>query len=52
MDDKFLECPKDPAMQYFKNVCETIFRKNGLRIWCQKCHYFESSTQKEEITTK
>ena len=52
MAEQFIECPKDPSMKYLKNVCENIFRRNGFRIWCQKCRHFESSGAKQKITTK
>jgi len=52
MAEQFLECPKDPKMKYLRTVCENIFRRNGIRVWCRQCHYFEPSPSKSKINAK
>ena len=43
MAEELIVCPKDPKMMYLKKVCETVFRKDGFRPWCQKCRYFQTA---------
>lgn len=45
MGKSFITCPKDPEMQYDRDVCKEIFRKGDIRNWCQQCEAFED--QKE-----
>ena len=48
MTDQWVQCPKDPRMQYRREVCENIFRKGSYRLWCKDCEKFHPV----EITEK
>ena len=37
----FIKCPKDPKMQYYREVCKEIFRKGNMRNWCKACEVFK-----------
>lgn len=41
MQDEFVKCPRDPRMEYLRDICENVFRKDTFRTWCQKCQKFE-----------
>jgi len=45
MVQSFVKCPKDPEMQYDRDVCQEIFRKGDIRNWCKQCEVFQD--QKE-----
>jgi hypothetical protein len=42
MAEQLVQCPKDPRMEYRREVCENIFRKGKYRSWCQDCEKFRS----------
>ena len=41
MRKTFVACPKDPKLQYYREVCTEIFRKGDLRKWCKNCVVFQ-----------
>ncbi len=41
MGKSFIKCPKDPKMQYYREVCKEIFRKGNMRNWCKACEVFK-----------
>lgn len=41
MSQSFIKCPKDPKMQYYREVCTEIFRKGNMRSWCKNCDAFQ-----------
>lgn len=41
MGKSVIKCPKDPQMQYYREVCEKIFRKGNIRNWCKHCEIFQ-----------
>ena len=41
MAEQFIRCPKDSQIEYRREVCENIFRKNDFRIWCRECQNFQ-----------
>ena len=41
MGKSFIKCPKDPEMQYYREVCKEIFRKGNTRNWCKQCEVFQ-----------
>jgi len=42
MGKSFIKCPKDPKMQYYREVCKEIFRKGNMRRnWCKACEVFK-----------
>ena len=41
MSKAFIQCPKDPKMEYYREVCTEIFRKKNLRSWCKSCEMFQ-----------
>lgn len=40
MEKELVRCPKDPDIKYYREACETIFRKNNIRVWCKDCKIF------------
>jgi hypothetical protein len=36
-----VRCPREPKNRYYREVCEEIFRKGGIRTWCKTCEIFE-----------
>ena len=46
MDKTFIQCPKDPKIQYYRDVCKEIFRKGDMRNWCKKCEVFQDYQKK------
>ena len=40
MGKSLIKCPKDPKIQYYREVCTEIFRKGNLRKWCKHCEVF------------
>ena len=45
MGKSFIKCPKDPEIQYYREVCKEVFRKGNTRNWCKQCEVFQE--QKE-----
>ena len=41
MGKTFITCPKDPKMQYYREVCAETFRKGNMRNWCKNCEVFQ-----------
>jgi hypothetical protein len=41
MGKAIVKCPKDPKMQYYREVCKEIFRKGNIRNWCKHCEIFQ-----------
>jgi hypothetical protein len=41
MKKAIIRCPKDPKMQYYREVCQDIFRKGDIRNWCKNCEVFQ-----------
>jgi len=41
MGESFIKCPKDPEMQYYREVCKEVFRKGNMRNWCKQCEVFQ-----------
>jgi hypothetical protein len=52
MADQLIKCPKDPSVQYLRSVCEEVFRKDGFRIWCRTCHYFENTAPDSKMAAE
>ena len=50
MGKTFIKCPKDPKMQYYREVCTEIFRKGGMRNWCKNCEVFQDQKNAGEET--
>lgn len=42
MAEQFIRCPKDPQIEYRREVCENIFRKDNFRTWCRECQNFQA----------
>ena len=40
MQKDMVKCPKDSEVMYSREVCETVFRKGDIRIWCKSCEVF------------
>ena len=47
MGESLIKCPKDPKIQYYREVCTEIFRKGNLRKWCKHCEVFHD--QKKSV---
>ena len=41
MGKSFIKCPKDPEIQYYREVCKEVFRKGNTRNWCKQCEVFQ-----------
>ena len=41
MSKAVIQCPKDPKMEYYREVCMEVFRKKNLRCWCKSCEMFQ-----------
>ena len=50
MGKTFIKCPKDPKMQYYREVCTEIFRKGGMRNWCKNCEVFQDQKKADGET--
>jgi len=50
MSKTFIKCPKDPKMQYYREVCTEIFRKGDIRNWCKNCEVFQDQEKAGEET--
>ena len=48
MSEEMVKCPKDSTILYSRDVCENIFRKNDLRVWCKSCEVFGSEKTEPE----
>ena len=46
----FIKCPKDPKMQYYREVCKEIFRKGNMRNWCKACEVLK--TRKKQLESE
>ena len=42
MPQEMVQCPKDSTVMYSRDVCENVFRKNDIRIWCKTCEVFSN----------
>jgi len=42
MQKDLVKCPKDSKVMYSREVCENVFRKNDIRIWCKTCEVFNN----------
>jgi hypothetical protein len=40
MNKDLIQCPKDPNLQYQRQICQDLFRKHHLRNWCMTCPLF------------
>lgn len=40
MTTDMVKCPKDNKVMYSREVCENVFRKSDIRIWCKTCEVF------------
>ena len=40
MTKELVKCPKDTRIMYSREVCEKVFRKGDMRIWCKSCEVF------------
>ncbi|MCG6911037.1 MAG: hypothetical protein LJE94_13055 [Deltaproteobacteria bacterium] len=40
MAGKMIECPRDTQTKYNRDVCENVFRKGDIRVWCKTCEAF------------
>jgi hypothetical protein len=40
MPEDMVKCPRDSKVMYSRDVCENIFRKNDIRVWCKTCEVF------------
>lgn len=45
MGEQLIKCPKDPHKRYQREVCEKIFRKGNVRVWCKACKIFQDQTE-------
>ncbi len=48
MDKSFVKCPKDPKNQYYRKVCQEVFRKGNIRNWCKSCEVFQPPKKDDE----
>lgn len=48
MTEQFVQCPKDPRLEYRREVCENIFRKGDYRSWCHECEKFRAVENSKE----
>ena len=48
MAEQLIQCPKDPQIEYRREICETIFRKYNSRAWCRECKNFEPLEEASE----
>jgi len=48
MAKKMIQCPRDTSIMYERKVCEKIFRKGNIRIWCKTCEAFEEMEKQIE----
>lgn len=40
MQQEMVECPRDAKVMYSRDVCENVFRKGDIRVWCKTCEVF------------
>jgi len=43
-----VECPRDAKILYSRDVCENVFRKGEIRIWCKTCEVFNNDRAQAE----
>jgi hypothetical protein len=43
MADEYIRCPKDPNVNYLREICETVFRKEAYRSWCKTCQNLQEA---------
>jgi hypothetical protein len=48
MPEDLVKCPKDSTVMYSRDVCENVFRKNDIRIWCKTCEEFSNDHAEPE----
>ena len=48
MQKDLVKCPKDAKIMYSRDVCENVFRKNDIRIWCKTCEVFSSDPAEQD----
>ncbi len=48
MAENYVICPKDPSIQYNREICEEVFRKENIRFWCKHCKIFENISEPAE----
>ena len=37
MAKEMIQCPRDTKVMYSREVCENVFRKGNIRVWCNSC---------------
>ena len=40
MPKEMVACPRDSKILYSRDVCENVFRKGDIRVWCKSCEAF------------
>ena len=40
MTKEMIQCPEDAQVMYSREVCEKVFRKGNIRVWCKTCEVF------------
>lgn len=48
MAKDLVKCPKDSKVMYSREVCENVFRKNDIRIWCKTCEVFSNDQAEQD----
>ena len=48
MRKDLVKCPKDSKVMYSREVCENVFRKNDIRIWCKTCEVFSNDQAEQD----
>ena len=48
MAKEMVKCPKDAKVMYSRDVCENVFRKGDIRIWCKTCEVFSNDPSEPE----
>ena len=45
MPKDMVKCPRDSKVMYSRDVCENVFRKNDIRVWCKTCEEFNNDLE-------
>jgi hypothetical protein len=48
LNDQFIKCPRDPRLEYYRDICKNVFRKGKARCWCKQCEMIKDESKPEE----
>jgi hypothetical protein len=48
LNNQLIKCPRDPRLEYYRDICQNVFRKGKARFWCKQCEMIKDESKAEE----